>query len=114
MKLKRTCLVGAGILAVTALCTFAGGNKNRTDDAGGPPDSGEGPGGRRPPRMPIIKALDIDGDGVISAEEIAKASSSLKKLDKNGDGKLTRDEIMPMPPGGKDENGKHKKHTRNN
>lgn len=58
-----------------------------------------GPGGQRP-MSPIIEALDINKDGVIDADEIAKASESLKKLDKNGDGKLTADEIRPQRPGG--------------
>ncbi len=49
---------------------------------------------------PIIEALDLNKDGVIDAEELAKASESLKKLDKNGDGKLTPDEFRPMRPGG--------------
>jgi len=52
-----------------------------------------------PPPNPILKALDTDGDGVISADEIANASAALKTLDKNGDGKLTLDEICPPPPG---------------
>jgi Ca2+-binding EF-hand superfamily protein len=47
------------------------------------------------PAMPIIEALDLNKDGVIDADEIAKASQSLKTLDKNGDGKLTQDEFMP-------------------
>ncbi len=50
--------------------------------------------------MPIIAALDLNKDGVIEAEEIAKASESLKKLDKNGDGKLTPDEFRPPRLGG--------------
>jgi hypothetical protein len=51
-----------------------------------------------PPTSPIVKALDINGDGVIDANEIANASAELKTLDKNGDGKLTRDEFCPPPP----------------
>ena len=49
---------------------------------------------------PIIEALDLNKDGVIDAEELAKASESLKKLDKNGDGKITEDEYRPQRPGG--------------
>ena len=57
---------------------------------------------------PIIKALDANGDGEISAEEIANASKALLTLDKNGDGKLSGDEIRPpkpdggRPPGGRE------------
>jgi hypothetical protein len=49
---------------------------------------------------PINTALDANGDGVISADEIAKAAESLKKLDKNGDGKLTSDEFRPRRAAG--------------
>jgi Ca2+-binding EF-hand superfamily protein len=51
------------------------------------------------PHPPILEALDTDGDGVISAAELANASASLAKLDKNGDGKLTPDEFMGGPRG---------------
>ncbi len=49
---------------------------------------------------PIILALDLNNDGTLDADEIAKASVSLKKLDKNGDGKITPDEHRPQRPGG--------------
>jgi Ca2+-binding EF-hand superfamily protein len=52
--------------------------------------------------IPVIKALDADADGEISAQEIENAAAALKKLDKNKDGKLTFDELRPeMPPGGR-------------
>jgi hypothetical protein len=67
---------------------------------GKPPGGGpDGPGGKRPP-SPIIEALDLNKDGVIDADEIAKAPQSLLKLDKNGDGKLTEDEFRPKRPEG--------------
>ncbi len=44
---------------------------------------------------PLAEALDLNHDGIIEAEELAKASESLKKLDQNGDGKLTPDEFRP-------------------
>jgi hypothetical protein len=59
----------------------------------GPPPSG----GNRP-KPPIESALDANGDGVISAEEMANASAALKTLDKNGDGQLTADEFRPAMP----------------
>ena len=72
--------------------------------SGGPGGPG-GMGGQRMPN-PIIEALDLNKDGIIDADEIAKASESLKKLDKNGDGKITREEFdareprAPRGPGG--------------
>ncbi len=68
---------------------------------GPPPGDGPDQGGQgRPhhPVPPIVAALDTNGDGVISADEIANASASLLKLDKNGDGQLTRDEFLPPRP----------------
>ena len=45
----------------------------------------------------------MNKDGTIDADELAKATESLKKLDKNGDGKITEEELRPMrPPGSPD------------
>jgi Ca2+-binding EF-hand superfamily protein len=44
---------------------------------------------------PVLAALDADRDGAISASEIAKSSSALRKLDGNGDGHLSADELIP-------------------
>jgi hypothetical protein len=57
----------------------------------------DAPGGNaeRRPVPPIIAALDANKDGVIDADEIAKAPAALKTLDKDGDGKLSREETMP-------------------
>lgn len=53
-----------------------------------------------PPFDPLRRALDADGDHVISSDEIANAAGALKTLDKNGDGKLDHEELRPpMPPG---------------
>ena len=59
-----------------------------------------GRGGQRGPggfmRMfPVMTALDSDGNGEISPEEIKGAVAALKTLDKNKDGKLTEDELRP-------------------
>ena len=45
----------------------------------------------------VLKALDTDGDGTLSAAEIAAAPKSLLTLDTNGDGMLTGDELMGKP-----------------
>ena len=52
----------------------------------------------RPPLPAIVKALDVNGDGVIDASEIANAPAVLKTLDKNGDGQLTPDEFIGPRP----------------
>lgn len=56
----------------------------------------------RPPRppSPILLALDLNGDGILDAGELAAAAKSLLKLDKNGDGQLTPDEYRPPRPDG--------------
>ena len=50
------------------------------------------------PVDPIMLALDANGDGALSAAEIANATKSLSALDLNKDGKLTPDEFRPLPP----------------
>lgn len=51
-------------------------------------------------RLPLMLALDVNGDGVISEEEINNATAALRKLDKNQDGKLTEEELRPEFPEG--------------
>ncbi len=60
---------------------------------------------------PILNAVDVNQDGVLSAGEINNAPAQLRKLDKNGDGKLTRDEAglqmqMGRGPGGRGGRGR--------
>ena len=66
---------------------------NRTDRA----DAAAGRNGGRGPmnfiRMdPVLAAIDSNGDGIISAEEIRNSSEVIRKLDTNGDGKISREE----------------------
>jgi Ca2+-binding EF-hand superfamily protein len=58
---------------------------------------GEGPRGEMNMiRMdPVLAAIDANGDGTISADEIRNAAAAVRKLDKNGDGTISRDEAMP-------------------
>ena len=50
------------------------------------------------PMMPIMAALDKNGDRIIDAEELKNAPAALKTLDKNSDGKLTEDEYRTQRP----------------
>lgn len=96
-RVMWTTAVLAVVSVATAVAQPPGGR-----GPGGPGGGQGGPGGARPP-MPIVEALDADRDGVISAEELKKASTALVGLDRNKDGQLTEDEIRPMPgrgPGG--------------
>jgi hypothetical protein len=78
----------------------ANGDSRRGPGGQGQTGAGEGPDGHRHPAPPLITALDLNGDGTIDAQELAKASASLLTLDKNGDGQLSAEEFCPPPPGG--------------
>jgi Ca2+-binding EF-hand superfamily protein len=43
---------------------------------------------------PVFAAIDNNGDGVLSTEEIRNSASAIRKLDIDGDGKVTREELM--------------------
>jgi hypothetical protein len=92
MKLTTTAIV-AMLMACSAPISFAQGNDQR-----GPGGQQGGQEGRHRPPPPIIAALDLNHDGILTKDEIAKASESLKTLDKNGDGQLTQDELRPPRP----------------
>jgi Ca2+-binding EF-hand superfamily protein len=75
--------------------------KLTADQAAAPvaPSRGGGRGrGGFPPFDPAA-VLDKDGNGEISADEIAGAAAALKALDKNGDGQITEDELRPSGEG---------------
>lgn len=68
----------------------------RAEQAGRRGEREGGEGGRRMQRVdPVTAALDVDQDGVISAQEMQGATAALAKLDRNGDGQLTEDEVRP-------------------
>lgn len=95
------------LLPAVAFCQEDEKPKPAADSPAAPPQPDRPPGappGRAPVGFLLIQALDADGDGVITKEDIEGAAEALKKLDKNEDGKLTRDEYFgPFPfPGGPD------------
>ena len=51
------------------------------------------------PRIPLMAVLDADGDGTVSAAEIASAPRSLRALDTDGDGRLAQEELRPPADG---------------
>jgi hypothetical protein len=104
MKKSTLAILAAAALGASGLYVIAqadgpsqGDHPKRNAD-----NSGQaGPQARRPmpPRHPLEVALDANGDGIISADEIANAAAALKALDKNGDGQLTPEEYRPRFPG---------------
>ena len=56
--------------------------------------AGEPGRGGAPRPDPLFAALARDGDGILSADEIAASPASLRKLDANGDGILTIEEVF--------------------
>ncbi|MEO2015932.1 MAG: hypothetical protein ABGZ53_16355 [Fuerstiella sp.] len=80
-----------------------GGRGREGGGRGGAGGGGEGgPGGPRGmPPFPVMMALDADGNGEISADEINNATAALKKLDRNKNGKLDADELRPEFGGGR-------------
>jgi Ca2+-binding EF-hand superfamily protein len=83
------------VLAVSILTANSNAQRPDSDNGRrqGPPQSNSGRNFLW--SLPVIKALDSNGDKIISDKELKIASESLIKLDKNGDGNLTIDEIRP-------------------
>ena len=51
--------------------------------------------------QPILTALDLNADGMLSTEEVQSSPESLRALDKNGDGVLSPEETRLVLPGGR-------------
>ena len=71
----------------------------RSADNPGPRDRRSQGSGGLMRALPVLVALDADGDGELSTDEIEKAEEALAKLDKNADGKLSGDEVRPSRGG---------------
>ena len=84
------------ILIALAAAAVSYGQTNPNPPATHPGPRGL-PGPHRPPPR-LVLALDTNHDGVISADEIANAATSLLTLDQNGDGQLSSDELRPPRP----------------
>jgi predicted O-methyltransferase YrrM len=87
------------VAALVVLAQPPGGERapdGAKEDRGAPGGQKLPPGPFGPMRMPVMTALDVNGDGELSAEEIAGASQALSQLDKSGDGKLGREELAPV------------------
>lgn len=64
-----------------------------------PPPKGKKPVNPPPAGPPIlVKALDLDKDQTLSADEIEDAPASLAILDKDADGAISRAELKPGKP----------------
>jgi hypothetical protein len=46
----------------------------------------------------VVRAVDADKDGTLSALELANATTALKTLDANNDGTISVDELRPPRP----------------
>ena len=85
--MKRTALIVSGVAGVVTLLAAHVVSQP-------PAGPREGFGGRPPSR--IVEALDSNRDGVLSADELQRATESLLKLDVNKDGRLSEDEFRPQ------------------
>jgi len=97
-------LLASSIFASTADAQRGGGPPGGGPGGGrggfeGGRGGGGGPGGGGASRfmsmMPVLKALDADGDGELSSAEIDNAVTALRSLDKDNSGSLSSEEMMP-------------------
>jgi hypothetical protein len=97
-NLARILTLGATLGLTSALVAQTTDTHPPRGSGGGGPGRPGGPGGRGPGGgHPIVRVLDVDKDGTISASEIAGASAAILTLDANGDGKITKEDA-PVPP----------------
>ena len=51
--------------------------------------------------QPVLTALDLNADGMLSTEEVQSSPESLRALDQNGDGVLSPEETRLVLPDGR-------------
>ena len=86
-----------GTLTAEEIKAAAAAQPQPTTARAGGPEGRRGEGGREggPPRVDVLfSALDRDGDGSLSGDEIAASPAALRKLDANGDGTLSLQELF--------------------
>ena len=83
----------AEILALMTAEAEGPGDPERGQADGRPGAGGGGPPAQ--PAVPLMAALDADGDGAVSEAEIASAAQALRTLDADGDGGLATGELRP-------------------
>lgn len=89
----RLLLIAALVTAEILCAQTAPADGPRGPRRGGP--GGPGGPGRIPP---VLRVLDADRNGEISAAEIAQAPAALRTLDANADGTVSSDELLPPRP----------------
>ena len=77
-----------------------GDGKLTSDEIDDGSDSVAPDGRKRRPGGPLMRLLDTDRNGELSADEIRNAPAVLKAADKNKDGKLTPEEVDAASGGG--------------
>ena len=88
------------ILALSlGAATIVSAQTTPTDGPRGGPRRG-GPGGHGGPGRfnPVVRVVDADKNGELSAAEIANAPASIRTLDANSDGTVSVEELRPARP----------------
>ena len=85
-----------GMLTAEEIKTAAAAQPQPTANRGGGPGGRRGEGGREggPPRDLLFTALDKNGDGALSADEIEAAPAALRTLDKDANGSVSLEELF--------------------
>ena len=78
-----------------------GGGRRRGGGEPPPPPRDEQANEPRREPSPIMRAIDTDGDGELSMDEVAAAPKALAALDVDKDGILSDEELRPPAPGGR-------------